>query len=787
MNKNTLVVLGSTLASTLLTLPVAVAQSDRSNTAGPLEEVIVSAQKRDQNMQDVGVAVTSFSESELKDLRIMRPEDLSSQTPGLDIKNSLGAVNPIFTIRGIGLNDYNTNNNPSVGVYVDEVYMSSGAYLSFNLFDIERVEVLKGPQGTLYGRNTSGGAINFHTAKPTEEFEAYIEADYGNWNTMRVEAAVSGPLGDSVRGRLAMQANQSDGYYKNNGTTVTTGLVGRDAQVLDGLGAALGMPPAGEAHPGNPYQAPDDDFFEQDNFSIRGTLDFDISDTVQARASMHYVKDESDMLVRSMDGDAVDRNGFTPTDNDPYTVDANLPWGSQMDNKGYGGYLKVDIDLSFATLTSITGYESMERLLPFEESSPWRILDTLFSDDMSQFSQELRLTSNGDGDLFWITGLYYGDEEIGFRKDILGLDVITRTSLATEYKQNADNWAAFLHTEYKLSDDLNLIAGIRYSDDHKDYTGGSFVPIAPFGPYGTDLAPIILGAPQYSSDGFDEDDVSGKLGLDWNISDDALLYGSISKGYKSGGYDGSTITNEASFTPFFGETLWAYEAGLKLTLADGTVRWNSAAFFYDFSDIQAEAQRALPNFGGGDPVYESIRTNVGEADIWGIESELWWAPTDELDIKLGIAYLDTEITTWNSDGLDSDDPDVVADALADIEAHVGNEIPDSPQLTFNGLFRYTTSISNSLAGMAQVDFNYVDDTYKNIDNDDYLKAPSYWLVNARIGIASADDTWSAMLWGKNLGDEIYYRERIDNFGPQWVYETPGVPRSYGITVSYAWR
>ena len=174
MKKNTLVVLGSTLASTLLTLPVAVAQSDRSNTAGPLEEVIVSAQKRDQNMQDVGVAVTSFSESELKDLRIMRPEDLSSQTPGLDIKNSLGAVNPIFTIRGIGLNDYNTNNNPSVGVYVDEVYMSSGAYLSFNLFDIERVEVLKGPQGTLYGRNTSGGAINFHTAKPTEEFEAYM-------------------------------------------------------------------------------------------------------------------------------------------------------------------------------------------------------------------------------------------------------------------------------------------------------------------------------------------------------------------------------------------------------------------------------------------------------------------------------------------------------------------------------------------------------------------------------------------------------------------------------------
>jgi len=537
----------------------------------------------------------------------------------------------------------------------------------------------------------------------------------------------------------------------------------------------------------SPYRAPDSDFFEQDNISLRGTLEIDLSESVQAVASVHYSKDDSDMLVRSMDGDARDRNGFTPTDDDPFTVDANLPWGSEMDNEGYGGFLKVDIDLSFATLTSLTGYESIERYMPFEESSPWRMLDTLFVDDMDQMSQEFRLTSNADSGLFWIAGLYYGEEDIAFRKDIYGLDVVTRTTLATEFEQDAENWAAFLHTEYQLSDQLNLIAGIRYTDDEKSYSGGSFVPILPYGPYGTDLAPILLGAPQEGSDSFGEDDVSGKIGLEWSLTDDMLLYGSISKGYKSGGFDGSTITNEASFTPFYGEEVWAYEAGMKATFADGTVRWNNTAFFYDFTDLQAEAQRALPNFSGdGSTIYESIRTNAGDAEIWGVESELWWAPTQAIDLKLGAAYLDTEITKWNAEGLDSDDPDVVADAEADILAHVGNEIPDSPQLTFNGLARYSMPISAGLEGMLQVDFNFVDDTYKNIDNDEYLKAKSYWLLNARVGVSSIDEKWSAMLWGKNLADETYYRERIDNFGPQWVYETPGAPRSYGITVRYAW-
>ncbi len=198
--------------------------------------------------------------------------------------------------------------------------------------------------------------------------------------------------------------------------------------------------------------------------------------------------------------------------------------------------------------------------------------------------------------------------------------------------------------------------------------------------------------------------------------------------------------------------------------------------------MQAEAQREiLPG------IFESIRANVGEADIWGFETDVWWKPTLGLDIKLGLAYVDTELTSWNAAGLDSPDPDVVAEAEADIAAHVGNRVPDAPEWTFNGLVRYERSVSDRLIGAVMVDFNWSDDTFKNIDNDEYLMQEAYWLVNARISVASAADTWEPAFYVKNLFDKLYFRERFDNFGPAWIYETPGPPRFYAVSLTYRWN
>lgn len=751
-----------------------------------IEELVVTAQKREQSMQDVGIAVTSFSDSDIRELGMLRPEDLAAQTPGLDIKNSLGNHNPVFTLRGVGLNDYNVNNNPSVGVYVDEVYMASGAYLSFQIFDMERVEVLKGPQGTLYGRNTTGGAINFLTAKPTDELEAYVDLDYGRWNTLKLEGAVSGPLGDTISGRLAFQMNRSDGYYKNNGNAGSSaGLVAPSSGGLQFLvpiisGGALIPADPQEAIPPNPLVEADDDFFEQDNFALRGTVDWDISDAVDLTVSLHYGEDKGDMLVRSLNG--TDTAGFTPADDDPFTVDSNNGVGGpEVDIEAFGGYAKLDADLGFATLTSITGYETIERVLPFEESSPWRLVDQLFMEDMSEFSQEIRLASNDAAQVFWMVGLYYGKEDIEAGKDLNGLDGGLSGFINTSYEQDRETFAAFAHTEWQVAETVRLTGGIRYTADDNRYAGGSFIPEPPLGIYGTNAGGVVIGLPYYDDRSFDEDNVSGKVGIDWTPQEDLLFYLSWNKGYKSGGFDGSTITDESAFTPFRGEDLYAWEAGMKSRWADNRVQLNLTAFLYDFEDMQAEGQREV--FPG---TFESIRANVGESEIWGIEAELWLKPAAGLDVKLGLAYLDTEITDWAADGLDSDDPDVVADAIADVEAHVGNEVPDSPELTFNGLLRYQRPLSDGLNITGMFNFNFVDDVYKNIDNDEHLRADSYWLLNARLAISSADERWEAAIWGKNLADEFYYRERFDNFGPSWIYETPGAPRSYGVNVVYRW-
>ena len=748
-----------------------------------VEEIVVTAQRREQKLQDVGIAVSSFSSQDIKNFGMLRPEDIAGQTPGLDVKNSLGSMNPVFTIRGIGLNDYNINNNPSVGVYVDEIYMASAAYLSFQVFDLERIEVLKGPQGTLYGRNTTGGAINFLSAKPTKGFEAYLNLGYSRWNTLKMDGAVSGSVGANLTGRLAFQVTGSDGYYKNNGTTVTTGMLGTRASALDSRGFSLGMPAAGDVIPVNPLVPPDDDFLEQDLYSFRGTLVWQSKDRVEITSSVHYTEDASDMFVRSMGSDSVDLNGFSPADNDPFTVDANFgAGGSTVDIEGIGGFVKVDIDFDFGNLISVTGYEAIERTLPFEESSPYRILDQLFVDDLYEWSQEVRLQIEQTDKYFWLVGAYLGKEKIKSRKDINSLDSILRTTIATEFVQEGTNHAVFSHSEWQLSEATRLTVGLRYSHDSKRYSGGSFIPVAPYGPYGVDLAPAVLGVPLYSEDSFEEDDVSGKIGIDWKPSDDLLFYLTWSKGYKSGGYDGSTITSVASFEPFFGESVYAWEAGLKSVTSGRVERWNLSYFSYDYQDMQAEAQRSIPVQGA----FESIRANVGEGAVWGLESDIWLKPASGLNVRFGISYVNSKISDWHVDGLESFDPEVVAEATADIKAHIGNAIPDAPQLTVNGLVSYTWRITPLLSSKIVVDFNYTDEVYKNIDNDEHLKADSYWLLNARVTIAPEHARWEVSLWGKNLNDELYFRERFDNFGSSWIYETPGAPLSFGVTVGYRW-
>lgn len=245
-----------------------------------------------------------------------------------------------------------------------------------------------------------------------------------------------------------------------------------------------------------------------------------------------------------------------------------------------------------------------------------------------------------------------------------------------------------------------------------------------------------------------------------------LVYASYSLGHKGGGYDGSTITDPSSFTPFEAEEVKAYEIGVKSTLFDSTVQLNMSTFFYDYTDMQAEAQReVLPG------IFESNRANVGEAEIYGVDAELWWRPTAGLDIKLGLAFLDAELTSWSST-----DPSETA-------SHVGNEIPDAPEFTGNILVSYGWSLSNSLDARVSFDANYNGSSFKDIDNSPFIEQGSYWLGDARMSIASNQVDWDVTLYVKNIGDVEYIRQASENFGASWIYETWGAPRTWGISAT----
>ncbi|WOX05104.1 TonB-dependent receptor [Microbulbifer pacificus] len=707
-----------------------------------LEEVTVTAQKREQNLQDVGIAVTAFTGNQLEELGIEQAVDLAQHTPGLEIRNTVGNSNPVIAIRGIGLNDYHTNNAPSAAVHIDEVYLGSNGYLSFQMFDMERVEVLKGPQGTLFGRNTTAGSVNFITNKPTSDFEAYAEIDYGNFNTLEMEAAVGGAMADNINGRFAVKSMTSDGHQKNMGT-----------------GAASGFTRVPGVIPPNATIAPDDDWGGSDVLAWRGSVDWQAGDTVDVSMNLHGSRDKSEQWGYAIpDGEPL--MGFQSSSEDEIFL-SDTP---NIDADQLGGFVKVDWDLGGTTLTSLTGYESLDRQMLDSDGSPLRILDVSFNDDLHQMTQELRLTSADDSAVQWIGGIFWMTEEVDFDKTLNLTDLLLSTA-TIDYVQTGDSWAVFGQAEWHVSDAVKLTAGLRYTEEDKRLKGET----RDNDPYGISRAQAVAADPlpiRYDRS-YQADDISGKIALDWMPTDSTLIYASISKGFKSGGFDGSTILDDIATLPFSEEILWSYETGFKSTLVESTLQLTGALYYYDFDDMQAEILIELP---GG--LTETIRSNAGKVEITGGELELVWAPLEGLDIKTGLSMLDGSIEQWNSP-----DPDEVA-------MMVGNSVPNAPETSFNVLARYEWDLSAGLSMAAVVDYTYSDTTFLTLENDPDYQIDDYDLVGARLQLSSTDETWSAALWGRNLADERFatnYRSTLTQIAHSYNF-----PRSYGVNFQYHW-
>ena len=718
-----------------------------------IEEVVVTAQKREQAVTDVSIAINAFTSEDMRVMRIEDPTDIAQLVSNMDIKGTLGGVNPAITLRGVGLNDFNANNNPSVGVYIDEVFQSSPAMLNSRMFDIERVEVLKGPQGTLYGRNATGGAINIINKKPTQEFDAYIMGGVGNYDTYEVQGAVGGGFSDTVAGRLSVNyQNQGTSYHDNRMTG--------------------------------------SDFGDLDSTSARAQLSFDPSDTFSGNISLHYGKTEGTntpfaifglldpnnpvnpdfsvnlcgpaMEFRFDNSQCSDAFGIQETaDGDPYTHTFNPPDAAKyiVDTDMVGAVLNLNWDIGETSLTSITGYQTQDRVFGDNVNShPFQLSQITHNEEIDQISQELRWAGGADSKARWIAGAFFSRDTFKSNNLFESADFFL-THLFWDNDQETSTYAFFGSVDWVLGDAWTLTTGLRYTNEEITFVGGttdlnpfdSSCIIDPFcAPTGFGAVPIT-----FVDDKFSDDNVSGRLALEWRPSDNWMAYGSVSTGFKSGGFFGDFTFDNSELAPFISETITAYEIGSKSTLADGRVQLNAAIFYYDYQDIQT----LVPG------VLVTAFTNAEDATVTGLDLDILWVPVDGLTVGGSLGLLDTELG-----------------AIGVVPA--GGKLPNAADTQATGLLRYEFSVGNMRMGL-QGNFKYTDDMFRDAFNDPFNHSDSYTTVDARAWIASESGSWELALWGKNLSDE-QYTEQAFNFLDLTglANQLYGSPLTYGLTYTY---
>ncbi|MBS0394703.1 MAG: TonB-dependent receptor [Proteobacteria bacterium] len=692
-----------------------------------LEEVVVTAQKRSQNLQEVPVAVDAFTGSSLAEAGAVQPLDLALITPNLTSKNAVGNTAPIFALRGLSLNDFATNGTQPVGVYLDEVYLVNNSQLAFQMMDLERVEVLKGPQGTLYGRNTTAGAVNFITNKPTPNFDAGVSLTAGEWQLFGAEAYVNGALGDHLSGRFSVAGErQFEGFFVNDTNGDHWGQSRRAnwrGQLLWDLGATHVL------------------------VNLHGGIDK--SDDWYYK----YIADASGLPLGQQLA-AVAASGNPDIFHGQHTLSPQ-PY---IDNLSNGLTVSVDHDYGTATLKSITGVESLEYARTEDYGSvPFPVGWNYYPGHLLQYSEELRLTSNGDHAWNWIVGLFAGHDRLKESDVYNELDnpIYQGYIFNEKYTQDVTNFALFTHNEVKLTDALRLTLGLRYTDEEKQYVGGTLVaqsdPALAF-----DTCPCTVDTTLHYHE------PTGKLGLDWRVGD-AMLYVSASRGYKSGGVTGFYVTDVGAKAPYNPEFINAYEAGFKSSWLDKTLRLNGAVFYYDYRDLQAFG--VIPN-DQGFPEFRIF--NVSKSRVTGGELEASWLPVGGLKIDVGLGLLNTKVVESDVGGVD-----------------VGNRLGNAPNLELDTSISYRWALSASLTATAGVDVNWRGGTFYYVQNTPDQFEAAYVLVDPRLTIGAPNDAWKLSLWAKNATNKHYYREIFNDGGS--VIGFPAAPRQIGLTYSVRWQ
>ncbi|MFT4025654.1 MAG: TonB-dependent receptor [Novosphingobium sp.] len=721
--------------------------ADDAATAGNLGDIVVTARKRAESLQEVPSSISAFSAEDVQALKITSPADIAAHTPGLNAKYASGFENPVFTMRGIGLNDVSSINNPTVGVYFDDTFVPFMPMMNAQLYDIERVEVLKGPQGTLYGRNTTGGAVKFITRRPSDELQANIRADYSSWSTLELEAGVGGPISDTLKGRVSLYTRQRLGGYMFNRFTGST--VGRQNRIAGRIQLEWSPTPEIDVllnvHGGD----------SKNDAALREHIGF--KDPVTAKVTC-------DAVLAGDRGGCTDTTGYADNDGDPFASSANNLYGDTVTSRTWGTSLTASYDMDFAKLISVTSYDYLNRhYVDDNDASPTIQFELNIFDKIKVFSQEVRLVSNNISGLKWVAGVFYSWDRV-INDSTQAVDDLYKTRVSVFNDQTTKSVAGFANGELPLFGDLSLNAGIRLTREVKT----RYTLSQDLNPFGTSLLSSTANPTVYvnRTDQLQHTDLSGNVGLKFRPSSNFMAYVSAAKGFKSGGFKGAISFNPSQAGPYQPETLYAYEAGFKSTLFDGTLRLNAAAYFYNWENFQAYSLQLVNN------VAVVVLTNAGTAHVKGLEADITWAPTPELRISTAFNYMDGKIVNY-----------VVVPGGQD---NNGKRLPNAPSFTWNTMVSYTfPERGDNWRPFIQAEANYQSRVYFEIQNNPINSQAGYWLANLRVGARSHDERWEFAAYARNLFNKTYIAESrfidLKTFPSSNVY---GEPRSFGASLSF---
>ena len=718
------------------------------------DEIVVTAQKRAQSVQDIGINITAFGEDELRRSQATDVGSLASQLTGVVATTSVNL--PAFTVRGIGLNEFASNFDSPVAIHVDEVYKSKPFMATVPFFDIQRVEALKGPQGTLFGRNTTGGSVNYYTVEPQFETSGGMNFNIDNYSRARMDGFFNQTLSDTIalRGSFLV-AQGSSGPYRNLLSGRDHGapnqMVGR--LQLKWQGAATSLRLLGYAFRDKseltPYKSPG-------IFNPDGTLCPQVF-TGEIR------KNRTACLKYGPFVPGPNPLGLRETQS-IRELSADNPQGAN--NTAYGGYARIEHQAGNVSFTSITAFDYFERDQTDDpDNSPYPTANQNYYDKINQFSQELRAFATL-GRLNLLAGGFYEHDSI---KDVTSADLSANAllglppfapRLAAVFTQKVRSIAAFTNAEYALTDTLTLIGGLRYTSDRTSIDALTY--LGANDPTGrTHVVTPVIPADALV-DRRTDNTTSFRAGLNWKPSTNQLFYASVSRGFRSGGYSipfGGVIT---SFDP---EQLTAYEIGSKSRLLDRKLDLNASAFFYDYKDLQT-------NVDDPSSPLVPITRNIGGSRSYGAEVDLTFRPDPSIMIRLGGSYLDSRFR--NTDA-------TIATYVGSVPLD-GKRPVNNPKWSGQGMVQKSFAMGANLELIANTDFRYVGNRFLEATGQIFDRAPSYWVQNARLTLASKKRSWEVAAWGKNIWNKEYltYINNVSFFR----LEIYGEPVSYGLAASF---